>query len=81
MSRARQDKYHPTSPLMEPEAFAELEAEAQDAMPGEQEYQTGTTFPACLVAARGAEKGVHISVEWAAQRDGRIAVGCRGPRC
>jgi hypothetical protein len=49
---------------MELEAFAELEGEAQDATPGEQEYQTGTTVPASLVAARGAEEGVHTSVEY-----------------
>jgi hypothetical protein len=76
--QARQDMYHPTSPLMEPEAFAALEVEAQGVMPGEQEYQTGTTVPACLVAVMEAEEGVHISVERAVQRGGRFAVDCRG---
>jgi hypothetical protein len=66
---------------MEPEAFAELEGEVQDAMPEEQEYQTGTTVPACLVAVTEAEEGVHISVEQAVQRGGRFAVDCTAPAC
>jgi len=47
---------------MEPEAFAELEGEEQDAMLGEQGCQRGTTIPACLAAAPGAEE-VHTSEE------------------
>ena len=81
MFQARQDKYRPTSPLMEPEAFAELEGEVQDAMPEEQECRTGTTVPACLIAVAEAEEGVHISVEQAAQRGGRFAVDCRALVC
>jgi hypothetical protein len=62
--QARQDRYHPTTLLKEPGAFAELEGEVQDAMPAEQEYQTGTTVLACLmIAARGVEMAVHISVK------------------
>jgi hypothetical protein len=48
---------------MEPEAIAVLEGEAQDAKPGEQEYQMGTTTLVCLIVAGAAEEGVHTFAE------------------
>jgi hypothetical protein len=48
---------------MEPEAFAELEGEAQGAIPGDQGCQRRTTVPACLAVAQGAAEGVHASME------------------
>ena len=61
---------------MEPEAFVVLKGEARDAKPEEQEYQMGTTVPACLIVAWVAEEGDHTSVErWlAVQHGGRTAV-------
>ena len=51
--------YRPT-PLTEPGVFAELEGGGRDEMLEVQEYQTGTTTPAGLVAGV-AEEAIHTS--------------------
>lgn len=67
---------------MVPEAFVGLEGEARDGMPGEREYQMGTTIPVWEVVA-AAEEEVHTTVEQgsAAQRGGKIVVGRRDQWC